>query len=59
MFQRSNTHHQDEVAGLSVPETAEALKISEKTVKREWVSARAWLRRELEPRSESDQAAQP
>jgi RNA polymerase sigma factor (TIGR02999 family) len=45
--------------GLSVPETAEALQISEKTVKRDWASARAWLRGELEPRSESDQAAQP
>jgi RNA polymerase sigma factor (TIGR02999 family) len=38
--------------GLSVPETAEALKISEKTVKRDWAVARAWLRGEL------DQAAQ-
>src|ERR1035441_7772901 len=29
--------------GLSVPETAEALNISEKTVKRDWAVARAWL----------------
>jgi RNA polymerase sigma factor (TIGR02999 family) len=35
-------------AGLSIDETAEALQISPSTVKREWVVARAWLRRELE-----------
>ena len=34
--------------GLSVPETAEILAISEKTVKREWAVARAWLRGELD-----------
>ena len=34
--------------GLSVPETAEALDISEATVKRHWTFARAWLLRELE-----------
>lgn len=34
-------------AGLSVEETAAALSISPATVKREWVIARAWLRREL------------
>jgi len=34
--------------GLSVPETAQTLKISEKTVKREWAVARAWLRGELD-----------
>jgi RNA polymerase sigma factor (sigma-70 family) len=33
--------------GLTVEQTAEALNISEATVKREWVAARAWLRREL------------
>jgi RNA polymerase sigma-70 factor, ECF subfamily len=33
--------------GLSVPETAEALGISEATVKRHWTFARAWLLREL------------
>jgi RNA polymerase sigma factor (TIGR02999 family) len=33
--------------GLSVAETAAALDISEKTVKREWAMARAWLRGEL------------
>ena len=35
-------------AGLTVPETAEALGVSAATVKRDWQSARAWLRRELE-----------
>lgn len=34
-------------AGLTIEETAEALDISPATVKREWVSARAWLQREL------------
>jgi RNA polymerase sigma factor (TIGR02999 family) len=34
--------------GLSVEETAQALAISEKTVKRDWSVARAWLRGELE-----------
>jgi RNA polymerase sigma-70 factor (ECF subfamily) len=33
--------------GLSVEETAEALKISPRTVKREWSFGRAWLRTEL------------
>ena len=30
-------------AGLSVEETARALEVSERTVKREWSFARAWL----------------
>jgi len=34
-------------AGLNIEDTAEALRISPATVKREWVVARAWLRREL------------
>ena len=34
-------------AGLSIEETAEALGVSPATVKREWATARAWLRREL------------
>ncbi|MEO7890983.1 MAG: ECF-type sigma factor [Vicinamibacterales bacterium] len=34
--------------GLSVEETAEALAISEATVKRDWMVARAWLLREIE-----------
>ena len=33
--------------GLTIPETAEVLGISEMTVKRDWQVARAWLRREL------------
>jgi RNA polymerase sigma factor (TIGR02999 family) len=34
-------------SGLSVDETAEALGVSPKTVKRDWSVARAWLRREI------------
>src|SRR5262245_29942125 len=33
--------------GLTVPETAEVLKVSEETVARDWRLARAWLLREL------------
>jgi len=33
--------------GLTVEETAEALRISRSTVNRDWVTARAWLLREL------------
>jgi RNA polymerase sigma factor (sigma-70 family) len=33
--------------GLTIEETAQALSISDATVKREWTAARAWLRREL------------
>lgn len=36
-------------AGLSIDETAEALGISKATANRDWVSARAWLLRELGP----------
>ena len=35
-------------AGLSVQETALVMNVSDRTVKREWASARAWLFRELE-----------
>jgi RNA polymerase sigma factor (TIGR02999 family) len=35
-------------AGLTVEETAEVMAISTGTVKREWATARAWLRRELQ-----------
>ncbi|MES2180020.1 MAG: ECF-type sigma factor [Gemmatimonadota bacterium] len=35
--------------GLTVEEAAEVLSISEKTVKRDWAMARAWLQRELGP----------
>ena len=34
-------------SGLSVEETAAALGISPRTVKRDWSVARAWLRREI------------
>lgn len=34
-------------AGLSIEQTAETLDISVATVKRDWVSAKAWLQREL------------
>jgi RNA polymerase sigma factor (TIGR02999 family) len=34
--------------GLSVEETAEALKVSPETVMRDWKLAKAWLRRELQ-----------
>lgn len=33
--------------GLSIEETAEVMKLSPATIKREWSSARAWLAREL------------
>ena len=35
-------------AGLTEPETAEALDVSLRTVQRDWLRARAWLRTELE-----------
>ena len=41
--------------GLSLEETAEVMKLSTATVKREWSSARAWLFREM-TRSESRDA---
>jgi len=34
-------------AGLSIPETARVLDLSEATVKREWQFAKAWIQREL------------
>jgi RNA polymerase sigma factor (TIGR02999 family) len=37
-------------AGLTVEETAEAVGISPRTVKRDWAMASAWLRSELSPR---------
>ena len=36
-------------AGLSVEESAKALGVSARTVKRNWAFARAWLGRELNP----------
>ena len=38
--------------GMSIEETAQALGISPATVKRGWTVAQAWLRRELQARSE-------
>lgn len=35
-------------AGLSIEDTAEVLGISSSTVKRDWITARAWLYRELD-----------
>jgi RNA polymerase sigma-70 factor (ECF subfamily) len=35
--------------GLTNPEIAEILKISDRTAKRDWAMARAWLHRELSP----------
>lgn len=35
-------------AGYSEVETAEALSLSERTVQRDWLTARAWLKRELD-----------
>jgi RNA polymerase sigma factor (TIGR02999 family) len=37
--------------GLTIEETAEVLKISSATVKREWKTARLWLRREMQGRA--------
>jgi RNA polymerase sigma factor (TIGR02999 family) len=37
------------LAGLSLAETAEVLGVSVKTVQRDWLAARAWLRKELQP----------
>lgn len=34
--------------GLTLEETAEALDISVKTVQRDWIAARAWLRKEID-----------
>jgi RNA polymerase sigma factor (sigma-70 family) len=34
-------------AGLTIEETAEALRISPATVKRDWSMSRAWLRSEI------------
>lgn len=35
-------------AGLSTPEAAQALRIPERTARRTWTYARAWLRREMQ-----------
>jgi RNA polymerase sigma factor (TIGR02999 family) len=41
-------------AGLSIEDTAAALGISPATVKNDWTFARAWLKRDIGGRSESD-----
>jgi RNA polymerase sigma-70 factor, ECF subfamily len=41
--------------GLSVPETAEVLKVSSVTVMRDWTTAKAWLYRELTSGATNDQ----
>jgi RNA polymerase sigma factor (TIGR02999 family) len=44
-------------AGLTVPETAEALGISAATVKRDWTLASTWLRQELADAPEGEHGA--
>lgn len=41
-------------AGLSIEETAEALGISDSTVKRGWLAAKTWVRRRMEGRRDDD-----
>ena len=41
-------------SGLSVEETAKVLGVSERTVKRDWQVAKAWLRRELSKHREQE-----
>lgn len=36
-------------AGMSVAETAEALSVSQRTIERDWMQAKGWLRRQLDP----------
>jgi RNA polymerase sigma-70 factor (ECF subfamily) len=43
--------------GLSTEETAEVLKVSPITVKRDWVAARAWLKGQLRPANPASQLA--
>jgi RNA polymerase sigma-70 factor (ECF subfamily) len=46
--QRSRVVEVKFFGGLSIEETAEELGISASTVKRDWITARAWLYRELD-----------
>jgi RNA polymerase sigma factor (TIGR02999 family) len=46
-------------AGLTVEETAEAIGSSPATVKRQWVMARAWLKRAIDCASDDGVDAQP
>src|SRR5690349_9133149 len=43
-------------AGLTLEETAEVLQMSLATAKRDWVSAKAWLSREIKRRSSSHES---
>lgn len=43
-------------AGMTAEETAEAIGVSSRTIERDWVRARAWLRREMGPAAEGYQA---
>jgi RNA polymerase sigma-70 factor, ECF subfamily len=43
--------------GLSTEETAEVLKVSPMTVKRDWVAARAWLKGQLRPEGSASKPA--
>lgn len=42
-------------SGLTLEETAAALGVSVKTVQRDWITARAWLRKEIASDVESSQ----
>lgn len=46
-------------SGLSVEETAEVMRLSTITVKREWLKAKAWLYRELNQEKETISKRQP
>jgi RNA polymerase sigma factor (TIGR02999 family) len=45
--------------GLSIEETAEVLKVSPETVKRDWKLAKAWLRRELRQQVSASATREP
>ncbi|HRQ35622.1 MAG TPA: ECF-type sigma factor, partial [Chiayiivirga sp.] len=46
-------------AGYSEDETARALGITDRTVRRDWVKARAWLYRELDEDAFNDAGEEP
>src|SRR5277367_1544374 len=45
--------------GLSVEETAEAMAISPRTVKRDWAMAKGWMKGQLSGASDTQQAVEP
>jgi RNA polymerase sigma factor (TIGR02999 family) len=47
------------LAGLTIEETADVLKLSHATIEREWTFARTWLRRELKPWSGTQTERRP